>query len=309
MMPEAGSNPTTANVQAAGEQPPTINAGPNPDPGKLNQVVAPHYATDCHAHIIGLPDKYPYVAGRSYTPAPASREQYVRMLAAIGLQRAVIVQPSFYGTDNRCTFDAIAASHGNWRGVAGIDAKTPISEIQRLHRAGFRGARLNLAYKGGPTLDDLDKVAELIEPFRWHVQIQVEGRDLAEILPRLRRLPVQFVIDHMGRVPPHLGVMHSGFQSLLALLREGKCWVKLSSAYSISGQPYPHEDVVPFAKALIAAGPGRTVWGSNWPHSSYKGTPPVDATQLDLLALWAPDAPTRKRILVDNPAKLYGFPA
>ncbi len=284
------------------------NAGPSPDPGKPKLVVAPPKSTDCHAHIIGPADKYPYVAGRSYTPVEAHREQYVRLLAALGLQRAVIVQPSFYGTDNSRTLDAIAESHGQWRGVAGLDAGAARSEVQRLHDAGFRGARVNLSFKGGPTLEDLDKVARLVAPFGWHMQIQVEGRDLAELAPRFRQLPGHFVIDHMGRVPPGLGVQYAGFQSLLALLRDGNCWVKLSSAYALSRKPYPYEDVVPFAKALIAAGPERTVWGSNWPHPSYKGTPPVDATQLDLLALWAPEAAARKRILVDNPAKLYGFP-
>jgi predicted TIM-barrel fold metal-dependent hydrolase len=229
------------------------------------------------------------------------------MLAALGLERAVIVQPSFYGTDNSRTLDAIAESRGEWRGVAGLDAGTAKSEVERLHEAGFRGARVNLSFKGGPTLEDLDKVARLVAPFGWHMQIQVEGRDLAELAPRFRQLPGQFVIDHMGRVPPELGVQYAGFQSLLGLLREGNCWVKLASAYALSRKPYPHEDIAPFAQALIEAGPDRTVWGSNWPHPSYKGTPPQEATQLDLLALWAPAAAARKRILVDNPAKLYGF--
>lgn len=303
----ATGSPANAVFAVAGAQA-TPNAGPNPDPGKPKLVVAPAKATDCHAHIIGPAEKYPYVAGRSYTPVEAHREQYVRMLAALGLERAVIVQPSFYGTDNSRTLDAIAESRGEWRGVAGLDAGTARSEVQRLHEAGFRGARVNLSFKGGPTLEDLDKVARLVAPFGWHMQIQVEVRDLAELAPRFRQLPGQFVIDHMGRVPPELGVEYAGFQSLLGLLRQGNCWVKLASAYALSRKPYPHEDIVPFAKALIEAGPNRTVWGSNWPHPSYKGTPPVDATQLDLLALWAPEAAARKRILVENPAKLYGFP-
>jgi predicted TIM-barrel fold metal-dependent hydrolase len=303
----AASGLIAAGSQGAEKWEPSPNAGPNPDPGKPKLVVAPPNATDCHAHIIGPAEKYPYVAGRSYTPAEAHREQYVRMLAALGLQRAVIVQPSFYGADNSRTRDAILESHGLWRGVAGVDAGTSQRELQSLHDAGFRGARVNLSYKGGPTLDDLDQVAQRVAPLGWHMQIQVEGPDLADLAPRLRRLPGGFVIDHMGRVPPELGVQYAGFQSLLALLRGGNCWVKLSSAYVLSRQPYPHDDIIPFAKALIEAGPNRTVWGSNWPHPSYKGTPPADATQLDLLALWAPEAAARKRILVDNPAKLYGF--
>ena len=222
------------------------------------------------------------------------------------MQRAVIIQPSFYGSDNSRTCDAIAESKGNWRGVAGLLANTPKAEIQRLHDAGFRGARVNLSFKGGPTLDDLAKVATLVAPFGWHMQIQVEGRDLVELAPRFHRLATPLVIDHMGRVPPALGVEYPGFQALLALVREGKTWVKLSSAYAMSSKPYPYDDIAPFAKALIEAGPNRVVWGSNWPHPSYKGTPPVDATQLDLLGYWTSEE-MRKRILVDNPAKLYGF--
>ena len=156
--------------------------------------------------------------------------------------------------------------------------------------------------------EDLAQVARLVKPFGWHMQIQVEGRDLSALAPRFRGLATPLVIDHMGRVPPELGVEYAGFQALLALVREGNTWVKLSSAYAMSKRPYPYDDVAPFAKALIEAGPSRVVWGSNWPHPSYKGVPPVDATQLDLLAYWAP-AEMRQRILVDNPAKLYGFPS
>jgi predicted TIM-barrel fold metal-dependent hydrolase len=297
-----------ANAHGEEKQPPTLNAGPNPDPGKPKLVVAPPKACDCHAHIIGPGAKYPFVAGRSFTPVEAHLDQYRRMLSALGLQRAVIIQPSFYGTDNSRTHDAIAESHGNWRGVAGLVASAPKAEIQRLHDAGFRGARVNLSFKGGPTLEDLAKVAQVVAPFGWHMQIQVEGRDLTELAPRFRGLATPLVIDHMGRVAPELGVQYPGFQALLALVREGNTWVKLSSAYAMSAKPYPYDDVAPFAKALIEAGPSRVVWGSNWPHPSYKGAPPVDATQLDLLAYWAPEE-MRKRILVDNPAKLYGFPS
>ncbi len=295
-----------AHAHGDDKVPPTLNAGPNPDPGKPKLVVAPPKACDCHAHIIGPVANYPFVAGRSFTPVEAHLDQYRRMLSALGLERAVIIQPSFYGTDNSRTHDAIAESHGNWRGVAGLVADTPKAEIQRLDEASFRGARVNLSFKGGPTLDDLAKVATLVAPFGWHMQIQVEGRDLTELAPKFRGLATPLVIDHMGRVPPELGVEYPGFQALLALVRAGNTWVKLSSAYAMSKKPYPYDDIAPFAKALIDAGPNRTVWGSNWPHPSYKGAPPADATQLDLLAYWT-TGEMRKRILVDNPAKLYGF--
>ncbi len=298
-----------ANAHGSDEkQAPTLNAGPSPDPGKPKLVVAPPKACDCHAHIIGPGAKYPFVAGRSFTPVEAHLDQYRRMLSALGLQRAVIIQPSFYGTDNSRTHDAIAESHGNWRGVAGLVANTPKAEIQRLHDAGFRGARVNLSFKGGPTLEDLAKVALVVTPFGWHMQIQVEGRDLSNWRRDSAAWRRRWSSITWAAFRPSWASSIAGFQALLALVREGNTWVKLSSAYAMSKRPYPYDDIAPFAKALIEAGPNRVVWGSNWPHPSYKGTPPVDATQLDLLAYWAPEE-MRKRILVDNPAKLYGFPS
>jgi predicted TIM-barrel fold metal-dependent hydrolase len=230
------------------------------------------------------------------------------MLSALGLERAIIVQPSFYGTDNRCTYDAIVASGGKWHAVAVLSTDTPPREVQRLHDAGFRGARINLIYKGGVSVDTLEPLAKLIAPFNWHLELLVDGRDLVELAPRLRRLPVPFEIDHIGRVPANLGVQQPGFQSLLSLLREGNCWVKLSGSYLTSAQDFPFDDVVPMARALVEAAPQRLVWGSDWPHQSCRKEIPVDAELLDLLATWVPDKQARERILVENPAKLYDFP-
>jgi len=230
------------------------------------------------------------------------------MLSALGLERAVIVQPSVYGTDNRCTHDAVAASGGKWRGVAVLDANTEMHELHRLHHAGFRGVRINLLFKGGGlALDILEQVARLVAPLGWHVQLLIDGRDLPELAPRLRRLPVPLVVDHMGHMPAQLGLAHPGFEALLALSRERNCWVKLSGAYRISAEPYPYEDVTPIAKALVEAAPERMVWGSDWPHTSFQGAMPIDATLLDLLETWIPDPQTRHGILTSNPAELYDF--
>ncbi len=278
---------------------------PNFDPGRP-KISAPPNACDCHAHIFG-PAEYPMVPGRSYTPPQASIPAYQRMLSALGLGRAVIVQPSVYGTDNRCTYDAVAASGGRWRGVAVVDASIKMHELQRLHDAGFRGVRINLLFKGGVTMEILEQVASLIAPLGWHVQLLLDGRDLVDLAPRLRGLPVPFVIDHMGHMPVQLGLAHPAFTTLLALVGEGKCWVKLSGPYRISAKPYPYEDVVPIAKALVEAAPEHMVWGSDWPHPSFQGAMPVDATLFDLLASWVPEPLTRQRILTTNPAKLYDF--
>jgi len=283
-----------------------VCAAPNPDPGRPKVAVPPN-AWDCHAHIFGPVEQYPFVPERSYTPPPASIQSYQRMLKALGLDRAVIVQPSVHGTDNRCTYDAVAASGGRWRGIAVVDASTSTHELRRLHDAGFRGVRINLLFKGGLAMEILEQVARLIAPLGWHLQLLIDGRDLVELSPRLRRLPVRFVIDHMGHMPAQLGLGHPGFTALLALAREGNCWVKLSGPYRISAKPYPYEDAAPIAKALVQAAPQRMVWGSDWPHPSFQGAMPVDATLLDLLASWVPEPRTRQHILTTNPAELYDF--
>ena len=280
----------------------------NPDPGKP-AIAAPPLACDCHLHIVGPADHYPLIAERSYTPVEASIGEYQRVASALGLGRAVIVQPSFYGVDNRCTHDALAQSGGKWHGIAVIGADTTRQEVQRLHDAGFRGVRATAWHKGGVSLQDMGGVAKLIAPFGWHMQVLVEGHQLEDVIPVLRKLPLPVVIDHMGRVPAHCGLAHPGFQALLSFVREGNCWVKLSGAYFASDKTFPYEDVIPFAQALVEAGPERTVWGSDWPHTTARGEMPVDAGLLDILSMWAPDPEIRHRILVENPAKLYDFPS
>ena len=279
----------------------------NPDPGKPRLQIPPH-SCDCHAHIFGPPDQYPYAPNRSYTPPEASTEAYLRMLGALGFERAVIVQPSVYGVDNSCTRDAILASGGMWRGVAVVEPCVTDSRLAELHAAGFRGVRINLLFKGGLQMETLEQIARAIQPLGWHVQLLLDGRDLPELSDRLRRLPVDFVVDHMGHMPASLGAGHPGFQTLLELLRGGRCWVKLSGAYRISAKPQPYEDAIPIARALVETAPDKLVFGTDWPHPSISVPMPQDASLLDLLPLWAPDEATRQKILVENPARLYGFP-
>jgi len=270
------------------------------------QFVPPPGAWDCHLHIIGLPEQYPHVPTRSYTPVEAHVEHYCKVTAALRLEHAVVVQPSFYGTDNRCTRDAILSSNGRWRGVAVVDPIISETELALLHEAGFRGVRINLLFKGGLAMESLEQIARLIQPLNWHVQLLVDGRDLPELAPRLRKLPVPFVVDHLGHMPTSVGMQHPGFETLLQLAREG-CWVKLSGPYRISGQPYPYDDVAPFARALIEVAPSRIVWGTDWPHPAVTVPIPRDGDLMDLVPIWIPDAETRRRVLVENPARLYGF--
>ena len=280
----------------------------NPDPGKPKLAI-PAGSCDCHAHIFGPADKYPFAPNRSYTPPEAGIEAYGRMLAALGFERAVIVQPSVYGIDNRCTRDAVVASGGKWRGVAVVEPCVTESQLADLHAAGCRGVRINLLFKGGLQLNVLEQIARAIKPLGWHVQLLLDGRDLPQLADRLKRLPVDVVVDHMGHMPASLGVGHAGFQTLLELLRGGRCWVKLSGAYRISSLPQPYDDAVPFARALVETAPDKLVFGTDWPHPSITIPMPQDAMLLDLLPTWVPDEATRRRILVENPARLYDFPA
>jgi predicted TIM-barrel fold metal-dependent hydrolase len=255
-------------------------------------------------HIIGPAAQYPQVPNRSYTPPEAGVEVYRRVAAALRIEHAVIVQPSFYGMDNRCTRDALLASNGKWRGVAVVAPDVEASELAASHAVGFRGARINLLFKGGVGMETLEPIARLIEPLGWHLQLLVDGRDLPALAPRLRKLPVPCVIDHMGHIPASDGVQHPGFQALLQLVRDG-CWAKLSGPYRISAGRYPYDDVVPFARALVEAASSRLVWGTDWPHVGVSVPIPSARELMDLLPIWIPDAEIRQRVLVENPPRLY----
>jgi predicted TIM-barrel fold metal-dependent hydrolase len=256
------------------------------------------------------------VPERNYTPPDAPLEQFLELLDVLGLERAVIVQPSVYGTDNTCTEDAIRRMDGRARGVAVIDPAAPEAEIARLDAAGFRGARLNLIHTGGGTpLEAIETVAAKVAPFRWHVQLYLRGRILPDILPRLRGLPTEIVIDHLGHMEPEEGIEQSGFKALLALMDAGRCWVKLC-AYRFDQSGAPFNRARPFALALNEAAPERLVWGTDWPHPDIPGPRPGvpgimpnDGDLLDALGSWFEEEAAIRRILTDNPADLYGFDA
>jgi predicted TIM-barrel fold metal-dependent hydrolase len=245
---------------------------------------------------------------RRYTPSAATVDDYRHMLKVLGLERAVIVQTGiFHGND--VTYDVLKESRGQWRGIALLDGSVTSQEIARLDDAGFRGVRLNPRNVKADDLKDMETIAQKIAPFGWHLQFHLDARNLTTLAARLRKLPVEIVVDHLGHMPVDAGVDHPGFQELLALLREGRTWVKLSSPNRFGDPRPPYPNVTPYAHALIAAAPDRCVWASDWPHSRFAGFMPNDGDLLDLLKVWAPDEAVRRRILVDNPARLYGFPA
>lgn len=280
--------------------------GADSNPRKAN-FDPPPGACDCHAHILWPQSLYPYTPNRSYTPPEASLSSYKKMLGTLGLDRAVIVHPSVYGTDNRATLDAIKIGGTNFRGVAVVDANIEFSELEKMHQGGIRGARINLLFKGGIGMSEVRSLTKKMAPLGWHLQLLIDVSEFDE-LDTLEDLPVDIVFDHMGHMPTHKGLNHPGFVQMLRMLERGHAWVKLSGAYRMtSNKELPYADTIPFAKEIIKTNPERLVWATDWPHPSINVPMPNDGDLLSLLAEWAPDKETRNRILVDNPAKLYDF--
>ena len=277
-----------------------------PDPTSP-RVPLPKGSTDCHAHVILPETDHPFVANRSYTPPPATLADYRALHARLGIDRAVIVQPSVYGTDNRVTLDAIAGYGTNCRGIAVVNADCPRRELRKMDAGGIRGARINMLFDGGIGLSDLEPLARRIADLDWHFQLLIDGPTLADLEPRLSSLPVPVVIDHMGHVQTREGLNQPGFQSLLRLVSRGDTWVKLSGNYRMSSQRPGFEDVVPFARALVAENPERMVWGTDWPHPALQHFMPDDGVLVDALDTYVRSAEEKARILVENPLRLYGF--
>jgi 2-pyrone-4,6-dicarboxylate lactonase len=281
-----------------------------PDPNTRTPTYkAPPGACDAHCHIFGPGDKYPYAPDRSYTPPDAPLERFKELQNTLGLERAVLVNASCHGTDNTVIIDAIAQSNGKYRGVANVDDSFTDQDFEKLHDGGCRGVRFNFVrHLGGmPDMDVFHRVIDRIKIFGWHVVIHFDASDVVEFKDLLLGLPVPFIIDHMGRVPTADGLQQQPFQQLLELAKNNSCWVKICGAERISSAGPPFTDAVPFAQALIETAPDRILWGTDWPHPNIKKHMPNDGDLVDLLPLVAPDPATQKRILVDNPDRLYGF--
>jgi predicted TIM-barrel fold metal-dependent hydrolase len=232
--------------------------------------------------------------------------QYLTMADTVGIGRMVVVQASVYGTHNAVTLDAVQQfGLHRARAVAVIDDSFDDAALRRLHERGVRGVRFNMVSGNGTPEDQLGALARRLAPLGWHIQIYAEGDKLADIAPRLAKLPVDVVIDHSGGVKAALGTGHPQFQALLTLLDSGHVWIKLCS-YRASSTGQPWADVAPNVKALAAAAPERCVWGTDWPHPQMNPAPEAGLL-FDQFVEWVPDAAVRQRILVDNAAKLYGF--
>ena len=268
----------------------------------------PRGACDCHMHFYGPRDRYPLAATRASDPPLATVDDYRQVMARLGTERVVAVQPSAYGTDNRCLVDAIVELGDCARGIATVRPDVSDSALQQLSVAGVRGARA-LMFKGSVlTMDELPTLAARVAPFGWHVQLQMNGRDLPNFESMLTHFPVDVVIDHNGKFDPPVTENHEGVAVLKRLLDRGRCWMKSSAPYETSRVgPPDYDDVGALARIFIRHAPERVVWASNWPHGGVAEPIPDDNNLLRLLESWAPDETMRQRILVDNPRNLYGF--
>jgi 2-pyrone-4,6-dicarboxylate lactonase len=289
-----------------------VCAPPDPHP-KKPKFQFPSLACDCHAHICGPQNVYKYIPQRIYSPPDALLPEYSHVLETLGCSRAVLVQPSFYGTDNSAMLAAMKIAGPAFRGVAVIGDDVTASELDGLHAAGIRGARLNIVDvregKGQLPIAQIARLADRIKPFGWHIEFLMHVDEFPDIDMTFGGLPVDVVFGHLGYVKTGKGITAPGFQSLLRLLRGGRAWVKLTGAYRISSQTLPHADTNEFAHALLDTAPNRIVWGTDWPHVMTKWTIPMpnDGAIANLLLDWIPDATLRRRVLAENPATLYGF--
>jgi predicted TIM-barrel fold metal-dependent hydrolase len=276
---------------------------------------APPKSCDTHFHVFGPAERYPYGTDLRYPPPLAPLSDYLPQMRRLGgFERFVFVQPSAYVRDNRCMLDAMREVGANCRGIVDVDENVPDAELDRLNKLGVRGVRVNVppvkTYEAGFAAKLLPRVERLdarLSEIGWQLDFLTPGWLNAEILPTLKKLKCTFTVAHFGLFPARDGVKQQGFQDFLNLTRHGerRCWVTLTGIYRMSTAP-GFDDVLPMARALIETAPDRLIWGSDHPHLSFADK--VSTTQLyNLLGKWAPDEATRKRILVDNPQKLYGF--
>jgi len=268
----------------------------------------PRGACDTHVHIWGPFDRFPLAKGAPYTPPERTSDDLLALHERLGVDRAVIVQTTVYKADNRAMLDSIAQSNGRWRGVALIDESFDDAAFRALHEGGVRGVRFGFVkHLGGvPDLALVRRTAARIAPMGWHLVLHLDAGNIPDFLEFFGEFSLPVVVDHMGRVPVRDGLDQTPFRLLLELLRRPNWWVKVSGAERISETGPPFTDAIPFAQRLIAAAPDRVLWGTDWPHPNVRWEPD-EADLVDLLPHFA-DAAALQQLLVDNPARLYGFP-
>lgn len=283
-----------------------------PDPNPIKpKAVLPAGACDAHCHVFGPGKLFPYSNSRKYTPEDAPFEQLLALHDWLGISRAVIVQASCHGTDNSAMLDAIARSNGRYMGVAMVDGSESDAELERLHIGGVRGVRFNFVQHlgGAPDLPTFFSILNRIKTFGWHVVLHLDAEDILTYEQVISKIDLPFIIDHMGRVKTALGSEQRPFKQLLQLMKENPlAWVKVSGSERISAGIRPFNDAIPFAQTLIETAPERTLWGTDWPHPNISNDMPNDGELVNLMLDFCPNEALRHRLLVENPARLYGFP-
>ena len=281
----------------------------NPRPSKP-RLALPRGACDTHFHVFGPVKQFPFAANRAYTPADAPKETLFALHRHLGIERGVVVQSAAHGFDNSASADLIAAKPSVYVGVALVPVTAPFKVIATLNRQGFRGVRFNYMTHLGeaPPIEDVLKLAHGLEAFNWHLQIHMESSLIGQMAPALKRSSVPVIVDHIGRIDASQGLNQEPFRELMQLLKNKHVWVKVSGCERISRQSSPWTDALPFARKLVEEFPAQTVWGTDWPHPNLKEVPD-DGVMVDNLAEIAPSEKQRQALLVDNPARLYGFKA
>ena len=285
-------------------------ASPDPHPRKP-AFRPPPLACDAHCHVFGPAAKFPYAPDAPYVPPDAPFEGLQKLHAILGIERAVIVHASCHGADMRVTLDAIARSGGRYRGTAIIDETYDDHDFRRMHEGAIRGVRFNFVQHlgGRPDMAFFQKTVARVKEMGWHLILHLDAADLEELDAVFRNLPVPMVIDHMGRVKAADGLEQPAFRVLLEWMKNERFWVKVCGAERVSSLGPPFTDAVPFARALIEAAPERILWGTDWPHPNVGRHMPNDGDLVDLFAQMVPEPRLQRQILVDNPARLYGFSA
>jgi predicted TIM-barrel fold metal-dependent hydrolase len=300
------SSPTVGGADAPPCAPPDFNT-------RKPRLKLPAHSCDAHAHIMGPKARYAYSTARVYTPPDCLLPDYLKMLATLGVERAVLVQPSVYGTDNTVMLEAMKTAGGRFRGVAVVAENISDTELKNLDAAGVRGVRVNIVdvkdrKPGTLPMDTLKKLARRVAPLGWHMEFLMHADEFPDLDRAFADFPVDIVLGHLGYMKTDKGLDNAGFQALLNLMKAGRAWVKLTGPSRITttgGLPYA--DVVPYARALLETNPERVIWGTDWPHVIIKTPMPNDGDLADLLSDWIPDARLREQVLVRNPARLYRF--
>ena len=281
----------------------------HPNPRKPSRA-PPQGTIDSQFHVLGASDKYPVRPGAAYEMPSATWEAARRMHDALGIGRGVVVQATTYGADHQVVLDALAALGPGYKGCANVAALVERDDnyVAKLHDAGIGGARFTRGGLGiSVSAKDFDRVLGRIDELKWYIKVQPEVNGFAEQAPMFEKLTVPVVIDHMGRPDPRKGMSDPSLAKVVELLKRPNFWVMLSLGEKISMDGPPWDDAIAVARACIAAAPDRVIWGSDWPHPVSKKPPPNDAELLELLYRYAPDEDMLRRILVDNPARLFGF--